>query len=243
MMDLNRFIWELWDTLKEIQSKRSFFMREFSKRFNLTSRQMRVLVQIDLDSRTKLLQLARSLDMNPGNLSRLLTELEDKGFICRSRDQFDSRKIWISLAEMGERVIHDFDLELSARLKDYLIEENNMREMQTTLKSLRALNAFLTTERDHYVKNKELEGTEDRSDEPVSIHEVRDGRILSQKARPNHPFPPTSPKANKSNPDEADGMPVVLLSDDDEDKEPYILKYSELDDDQDDGFGVIRRKK
>lgn len=150
-MKKNIYIWECWDILKQIQDCRSFFIKEAGRDSKLTVRQMRVLVQVGQEGKTSLLQLSRNLEMNPGNLSRLLTELQEKSFIKRTRDRFDNRKVWLTLTAKGKLVIEQFEHRLENNLSQYL-DSKDQENLDLVRDALADFADFLVKQRQRYLQ-------------------------------------------------------------------------------------------
>lgn len=60
-----------------------------------------VLITIDPDNGTPSTKLGPKMGMEPRSLTRILTNLEDRGLIIRKQDQKDKRKVNICLTKEG----------------------------------------------------------------------------------------------------------------------------------------------
>ena len=57
-------------------------------------------------------ELLPLLEVQPGSLSEMLTKLERRGFVERTRDSFDKRRVCVSLTEKGVSMIAGRDLDV-----------------------------------------------------------------------------------------------------------------------------------
>ncbi len=90
--------------------------------------------------------IAQALDVTPGTLTVSINALEKKGYLRRSPDPTDRRRVRVSPTERGlraerdHRLIHDRMVESIAALLDE-------QEMQALLSALKSISAFFTSER------------------------------------------------------------------------------------------------
>ena len=107
-MEAREFLWTYWNLLKEACDTKSSLTEYFSKNYMLTQLQLLVLGKIDSLEDTSIRSIARSLHRDHGNISKVCTVLEEKGYVYRKRSVTDSRVVNIYLTEQGENYIEEF---------------------------------------------------------------------------------------------------------------------------------------
>lgn len=71
--------------------------------------------------------LARTAELNPGAMTRLLDKLEAKGLVAREADPDDRRALHISLTESGRSIWRDID-QCGMRVRDVALAGMSERE-------------------------------------------------------------------------------------------------------------------
>ena len=137
------FIRSIWEFIKSAETNRAFLMTIFSDKYDLSPQHVRVLVQIALDNKVSLGNLAENLLMNEGNLSKLCKALESKDLIIRERSIEDNRILMISLSEKGRRLEATLQDDLSRIFGDFLnaYPEETLRSV---IRFLSEYNSFMT---------------------------------------------------------------------------------------------------
>ena len=94
----------IWDLLRDASVNTEFMMTEFSSQNKLSRLQGRALLQIFIQEKVRLSDLAEILGMNPGNLSRVCQSLEQDSLLQRERNMEDRREWSISLTKKGQEI-------------------------------------------------------------------------------------------------------------------------------------------
>lgn len=128
-------MWTYWRLIKEACDTRSALTDYFSARYSLTQLQFLVLGQIDALEDTSIRSIARSLHRDHGNISKICTVLEEKGFVYRERSTEDSRIVYVFLTEKGDGYVEEFRSML-APLYDKLGEYLTDGDLRFLLKSM-----------------------------------------------------------------------------------------------------------
>ena len=104
-MESREFLWAYWGLVKEACETKNDLMEYFAKSYELTQLQVLVMGQVDSLEDTSIRSIARSLHRDHGNISKICTLLEEKGFVYRQRSETDSRIVNINLTEMGKKYV------------------------------------------------------------------------------------------------------------------------------------------
>lgn len=108
IMESREFLWAYWGLVKEACETKNDLMEYFSKTYELTQLQVLVMGQVDSLEDTSIRSIARSLHRDHGNISKICTLLEEKGFVYRQRSATDSRIVNIYLTEIGKEYVEEF---------------------------------------------------------------------------------------------------------------------------------------
>ena len=82
-----------WNLLRDASVNTEYMMTDFSARSKLSRLQCRTLLQIFIQEKVRLSDLAVILGMNPGNLSRICQSLESEALIQRVRSLEEHKMI------------------------------------------------------------------------------------------------------------------------------------------------------
>jgi len=138
----------IWDLLRDASVNTEFMMTEFSSRNKLSRLQGRTMLQIFIQKRVRLSDLAEIMGMNPGNLSRVCQSLEDDALLQRERSTQDHRVWTISLTEKGHNVIREIVNSIEASFKRFL-EDHTAEELDQLVR--------LWTDYNHYFNQTRME--------------------------------------------------------------------------------------
>ena len=154
-MEAREFLWTYWNLLKEACDTKSSLTEYFSKNYMLTQLQLLVLGKIDSLEDTSIRSIARSLHRDHGNISKVCTVLEEKGYVYRKRSVTDSRVVNIYLTEQGENYIEEFSsivAPLYNKLGNYLTDG----DLQFLLKSMETIDSlFNESEKVREIQNEQ----------------------------------------------------------------------------------------
>lgn len=92
----------IWLRLIRFTNQSNQMSNEFLKRFDLTTAQFDVLLQIRTYQPLTQMELAEKVTVTQGGISRMLTRLEKEGYIVRKQDW---KTKTISLTEQGEAAL------------------------------------------------------------------------------------------------------------------------------------------
>lgn len=92
----------IWLRLIRFTNQSNQMSNEFLKRFDLTTAQFDVLLQIRTYQPLTQMELAEKVTVTQGGISRMLTRLEKEGYIVRKQDW---KTKTISLTEQGEATL------------------------------------------------------------------------------------------------------------------------------------------
>ncbi|KFN03417.1 MarR family transcriptional regulator [Bacillus clarus] len=92
----------IWLRLIRFTNQSNQMSNEFLKRFDLTTAQFDVLMQIRIYQPLTQMELAEKVTVTQGGISRMLARLEKEGYIARKQDW---KTKMISLTDKGEAVI------------------------------------------------------------------------------------------------------------------------------------------
>ncbi|MFD6509842.1 MarR family winged helix-turn-helix transcriptional regulator [Bacillus sp. NPDC060175] len=92
----------IWLRLIRFTNQSNQMSNEFLKRFDLTTAQFDVLMQIRIYQPLTQMELAEKVTVTQGGISRMLTRLEKEDYIVRKQDW---KTKMISLTEKGEAVL------------------------------------------------------------------------------------------------------------------------------------------
>jgi len=113
-----------WNLLRDASVNTEYMMTDFSSRSKLSRLQCRTLLQIFIQEKVRLSDLALILGMNPGNLSRVCQSLEESSLLRREHS-VDDRRVWtISLTEKGQEVIKEIADNIKASFQFFLIDHS-----------------------------------------------------------------------------------------------------------------------
>ena len=122
-----------WNLLRDASVNTEYVMTDFSARSKLSRLQCRTLLQIFIQEKVRLSDLALILGMNPGNLSRVCQSLEENSLLQREHST-DDRRVWaISLTEKGQEVIKEIADNIKASFQFFLIDHSE-EELHMLLK-------------------------------------------------------------------------------------------------------------
>ncbi|NRR03881.1 MarR family transcriptional regulator [Brevibacillus sp. RS1.1] len=122
----------IWLRLMRFTTQSNQLSNEFLKRFDLTTAQFDVLMQISVYQPLTQSELAEKVTVTQGGISRMLARLEKEGYIVRKQDW---KTKTISLTEKGEAVLEQAFPEQLA-FQSSFFDEVLSEEEQKTLYSL-----------------------------------------------------------------------------------------------------------
>lgn len=140
-MKAREFLWTYWNLLKEANDTKMSLMDYFSENYGLTQLQLLVLGKIDSLDDTSIRSIARSLHRDHGNISKICTVLERKGYVHRERSVTDSRIVHVYLTEQGEKYIDEFS-SIVAPLYDKLGDHLTDGDLRFLLKSMEIIESL-----------------------------------------------------------------------------------------------------
>ncbi|EMA6344496.1 MarR family transcriptional regulator [Bacillus cytotoxicus] len=94
----------IWFRIARFTHQSNLLSNEFLKQFHITAAQFDVLNQVSIYQPLMQSQLATKVTVSEGGISRMLTRLEQEGYIQRKQDW---KTKWITLTPKGEEKIHE----------------------------------------------------------------------------------------------------------------------------------------
>ena len=89
---------------------------KIEKVHDVTSSQILAVFIISQDDKVTMGQLAQMLDLTPRAITGLMSGLEKKKLVTRTKDQNDARITWLSLSEIGKKFLKDARPDASKKL-------------------------------------------------------------------------------------------------------------------------------
>lgn len=122
----------IWLRLVRFTTQSNQLSNDFLRRFDLTTAQFDVLMQISVYQPLTQSELAEKVTVTQGGISRMLVRLENEGYIARKQDW---KTKTISLTEKGEAVLEQA-LPEQLKFQSSFFDEVLSEEEQKTLYSL-----------------------------------------------------------------------------------------------------------
>lgn len=155
-MESREFLWSYWNLIKDASDTKIALTEFFSKSYELTQLQVLVMGQVDSLEDTSIRSIAKSLHRDHGNISKICTVLEEKGFVYRERSDVDSRIVNIKLTEQGQAYVGEFRSIVAPfieKLGDYLTDG----DLRFILKSMENVNKLINESEDvKAIRRKEM---------------------------------------------------------------------------------------
>ena len=123
----------IWLRLMRFTNFSNQLSNEFLKRFDLTTAQFDVLLQIRLYQPLTQMELAEKATVTQGGISRMLMRLEKEGYIVRKQDW---KTKTISLTNKGEAIIEEAmpaQLAFQTSLFEDVLNEEEMKTLYTLI--------------------------------------------------------------------------------------------------------------
>jgi DNA-binding MarR family transcriptional regulator len=118
----------IWMRLMRFTNQSNQMSNDFLKRFDLTTAQFDVLIQIRLYQPITQMLLAEKVTVTQGGISRMLVRLENEGYIVRKQDW---KTKTISLTEKAETILELAMPEQLAFQSSFFDDVLNKEEQQT----------------------------------------------------------------------------------------------------------------
>lgn len=131
--------------LLQARESTMFLFRPMLRQFGLTDQQWRVIRVLATNKQIEAFELSQQSMILPPSLTRILKNLEEKGFVKRSTDIGDQRKVLVSLSARGQK---KYQQVVPASEKIYRSIERKLgkRELTGLLNQLINLNNTLENE-------------------------------------------------------------------------------------------------
>ena len=118
----------IWLRLMRFTNQSNQLSNDFLKRFDLTTAQFDVLVQIRIYQPLTQMELAEKVTVTQGGISRMLVRLEKEGYIVRKQDW---KTKTISLTEKAETILEQAMPEQLAFQSSFFEDVLNEEEQKT----------------------------------------------------------------------------------------------------------------
>ncbi|WP_249869539.1 MarR family winged helix-turn-helix transcriptional regulator [Oceanobacillus saliphilus] len=119
----------IWLRITRFTHQSNLLSNHFLKQFDITAAQFDVLIQISTYQPITQSQLAVKVTVSEGGISRMLTRLEQEGYIQRKQDW---KTKWITLTSKGEAKIQEV-FEHQLNFQTTIVNECLTKEEQKTL--------------------------------------------------------------------------------------------------------------
>jgi DNA-binding MarR family transcriptional regulator/GNAT superfamily N-acetyltransferase len=98
----------------------------------------RILFELAQRDASEVTELRRTVDIDPGYLSRILARFESDGLITRQRSAADGRRQVISLSETGRSVVAGLDARSAAETRDMLtaVRDDDRRRLLDAMRAI-----------------------------------------------------------------------------------------------------------
>ncbi|MGE8206812.1 MarR family winged helix-turn-helix transcriptional regulator [Heyndrickxia sp. NPDC080065] len=123
----------IWLRLMRFTNRSNQLSNDFLKRFDLTTAQFDVLVQIHVYQPLTQIELAEKVTVTQGGISRMLARLEKDGYIVRKQDW---KTKTISLTEKGEAILEEAmpaQLAFQSSFFDDVLSEEETKTLYTLI--------------------------------------------------------------------------------------------------------------
>lgn len=142
-MESHDFMWTYWKLLKQANETKSIVHECLGKQFNLTQLQFNVLIKIDTLEDKSISSLARIFQKDHGNISKICTVLEEKGYIYREKSPEDNRVVFLYLTKKGRTYMSEFERCIKKPYEE-LTKEMSRRDLEKFLDSMVLINKYFT---------------------------------------------------------------------------------------------------
>ena len=110
---------------------------------NITKTQMRTLIILGDWENVNMSKLAEEVAISPQQLSKIITELENKGYVMRINDREYRRIVWVSLTEKGKELIQQHR-ERAVEEVEKLFERFSDDEVRTLMEASRTMQEIIS---------------------------------------------------------------------------------------------------
>ncbi len=119
-----------------------YLIKNISSKYHITSNQMVLLYAIPFTGISQT-DLSNKLSIDVSTMSRNLKKLINSDLIYKEYDDYDKRQTNIKLTEKGEKLYHDFMIDLSNMLNNFNIDFEQS-ELEKSLNLLLKINWYLS---------------------------------------------------------------------------------------------------
>ena len=114
------------------------YLKQYASTYSVNKTQLRALIIIKTNGAISMTALCNRLNIEKGSLTSMIDDLNEKGYVTRTKDIADKRKYLITITESGEVIASDFIDKLKFRLEEKLIKltEEDMKKYINAVKIL-----------------------------------------------------------------------------------------------------------
>ncbi len=114
------------------------YLKQNASTYSVNKTQLRALIIIKTNGAISMTALCNRLNIEKGSLTSMIDDLNEKGYVTRTKDIADKRKYLITITESGEVIASDFIDKLKFRLEEKLIKltEEDMKKYINAVKIL-----------------------------------------------------------------------------------------------------------
>lgn len=129
-MNQAQFALTAWELLVTAQAAKDLLIKQLHTEHELTPQQVRLLLQVGQTEGVPQSELAYTLDLDLGNLSRMCKVLEKKELIQRNKLPKDQRVVLVSLDTVGRKTL-DAVSEKSREVLEPVVGDYTVEQLKT----------------------------------------------------------------------------------------------------------------
>ena len=129
-MNTGKRVIEVWEIFHSIQLDRDVLIRKLKETVDLSLPLVRLLLQIDEMKGASQTEIAETLGLDVGNLSRMCRILEDRNLIQRDRSAKDRRALEVRLSDEGQKLANGITNSAKRALEPHLKQMTD-KQIQT----------------------------------------------------------------------------------------------------------------
>ncbi|MDO5724970.1 MAG: MarR family transcriptional regulator [Tissierellia bacterium] len=160
-MESKEFLAKSWDVLSSLVVGREVILNEFNSRRKVTESELRVMLQLQMHGTMIVSDLAYALNMDKGNMSKLVSTLENEKYIKKRKSKRDGRYYHVSLDAKGRRFIKNF-IEQSSVIMDEFLQRYDDETLEKMFEGMDIFRGIIKDFRDDLEEEKERQKLEEK---------------------------------------------------------------------------------
>lgn len=134
---------DIFDLIRNINEKVNIVFQTEYELYNLTTIQVRILIEIHINNYQTVGDLGKMLAMSSGNISSMCKKLELEGFVKRIRDKDDERVVKVELSEKGLEIMNKLEACLQQKYSPVIQNEPD-ENLEDIIKGFKKLDMLLS---------------------------------------------------------------------------------------------------